>query len=766
MLSSLLATVLCLTLLGGVVFAAPVHKESLSPRPGADPAAPPGTADPLQDRVAEYPSTKQAKVTDFSDKPPNPEDLRKSEENHSTEKPYPMSYLKTLSYDELVDLLVTITWSDIPDLFQFNRDSQDFYSDERRVQALIDALYQRGFQYTDQDDKGIPTLVEVLRSGFYLGYYHDELQYLNERSFHDRCLPALKAIAQNPYFSLGTKEQDEVVSAYGKLIGNASSDVDTVNEATRILKQFRTNREAYLPESSKGNAVYSLMSGIHYDIESYLSDTDQPPEETPWFGHIDSFIGELEQYALLGDPTKDNVWLINNGIYYVSLLGKLHSQSREGLRVVTEAMKRYSYLSQPYFTAIIQIRDDYEGKDYDGHPVDVERAIQEGKEYYLPKVYTFDDGTFVIRAGDRITTKKIQQLYWASKEVKAQFHRIVGSDEALEPGNADEIMNVVLYNSPDEYKMNRFLYGYSTDNGGIYIEEIGTFFTFERTPKDSVFTLEELFRHEFTHYLQGRYLVPGLYGEGPLYEDERITWLQEGNAEFLAGSTRVHNVVPRKTIVKRLSSDPAQRYTVAQTLRARYGSWDFYNYAFALQSYMYHHDFNTMKTLNDYVKSNDVSNYDHYIHQLSNDSNLNRQYQQYMQFLVDNQDEWTVPHVSDDYLKQHLYIKSSKMYAQIASIAKLKKITTTEHQSQFFNTFTLEGTYTGTTSQGELTDWEKMNRAANRMLKRLDSLPWSGYKTLTVYFTHYRVDSNNRYQFDVTFHGILTDSPRKLPRAN
>lgn len=90
--------------------------------------------------------------------------------------------------------------------------------------------------------------------------------------------------------------------------------------------------------------------------------------------------------------------------------------------------------------------------------------------------------------------------------------------KALEPGNADDVLTIVIYNSPDEYQLNRQLYGYETNNGGIYIEETGTFFTYERTPEQSIYSLEELFRHEFTHYLQGRYEVPGLFGRGDMYQ--------------------------------------------------------------------------------------------------------------------------------------------------------------------------------------------------------------------------------------------------------
>ncbi|WP_142334773.1 collagenase, partial [Bacillus pseudomycoides] len=86
----------------------------------------------------------------------------------------------------------------------------------------------------------------------------------------------------------------------------------------------------------------------------------------------------------------------------------------------------------------------------------------------------------VFKAGDKVTEEKIQRMYWAAKEVKAQYHRVIGNDKALEQGNADDVLTVVIYNTPDEYKFNQQLYGYDTGNGGIYIENVGTFFTYER----------------------------------------------------------------------------------------------------------------------------------------------------------------------------------------------------------------------------------------------------------------------------------------------
>ncbi len=73
---------------------------------------------------------------------------------------------------------------------------------------------------------------------------------------------------------------------------------------------------------------------------------------------------------------------------------------------------------------------------------------------------------------------------------------------------------------------------------------------------------------------------PSLFGSGEMYQNERLTWFQK-ECRIFAGSTRTNNVVPRKSIISGLSSDPASRYTAKQTLFAKYGSWDFYKYSFA-----------------------------------------------------------------------------------------------------------------------------------------------------------------------------------------
>ncbi len=679
-------------------------------------------------------------------------------EKSSTQK-YSMSDLNRMNYTSLVNLLVTIQWSDITDLFKYNTAAQEFYSNTNRMQVLRDAIKERGSQFTSSDTKGLPTLIEVFRAGNYLGFYNKGLESLNTKTNRDKCIPAILAIEKNPNFKLGTKEQDELVASTGLLINATSSDSEVVNYATPILKQYNENFDNYIQERSKGTALFNMLSGIKYSIDQYIWD-NTPTEKTPYYKKIDSYIKELNKIALKGNANNDNEWVIDNGIYYTGQLSKYANNPNDCNKVLTDALKIYPYLGSLYFKAADQIYMNFNGKDYYGNIIDMNKLKEEGKQHYLPKTYIFDNGKFVFKVGDKISTDKVQRLYWATREVNSQFYRIFGQDTPIDKGsNPDDVLTVVVYNTPSEYKMNSTLYGYVTDNGGIYIEGDGTFFTYERTPEQSIYSLEELFRHEFTHYLQGRYLVPGMWGQTEFYKNDRLSWYEEGGAEFFAGSTRTQNVLPRHSIVGRISKNPSERYTINKLVHSGYSSgWSFYYYGFALHNYLYNNNLDLYNKLSDSIKSDNVKQYDSYINTMSNNNILNTEYQNHMQYLVDNLDTLTVPLVSDDYLAKHAAKNESEIFSDITSVAKLKNVSTEKQQSPFFNTFTLRGSYTLGTSKGKLNDWKLMESTANNFLNTLNSYPWSGYKTLNCYFVNYKVDSSNNAEFEVVFQGLLPDT--------
>ncbi|MFD7260192.1 collagenase [Streptomyces sp. NPDC059874] len=282
-------------------------------------------------------------------------------------------------------------------------------------------------------------------------------------------------------------------------------------------------------------------------------------------------------------------------------------------------------------------------KQYGVCKEDIEKQI-------FPYTYTYDNGAIKVRTGlDRAT---VDQLYYASKQVKAQYHRVLGTDQPL-AGDPNATLNIVLYASRADYEnYHPILTGYGTNNGGIYIENGATFYTYQRrVPQDSSLTLEELFRHEYTHYLNGRYAVPGFFGEGPWYEGDRTTAMDEGTAEFFDGATRDNGIAVRKSLVKSIINDTAgggPRMSVEQLLNATYDGdgFRFYSYAGTFFEFLWTEKPSLLREMYTHLRANDVAAYDAWRHRLGADTYLQRDYDRFLDAQIAKVDQLYVPNTA------------------------------------------------------------------------------------------------------------------------
>jgi len=207
------------------------------------------------------------------------------------------------------------------------------------------------------------------------------------------------------------------------------------------------------------------------------------------------------------------------------------------------------------------------------------RYEEELREKLFPQSWRFDRGERVFQSS--LTRTQAEELYHASKQVEAQFQRVTG---AVEPVARDpnRKLTLVIYPSRQAYRDYQVILNeLSVDNGGIYIESLGKLFTFQRSREDSWLTLEELVRHEYTHYLAGRYLRAGLYGEGALDDRaDRMPWFDEGLAEFLTGATR-ERVEVRANMVNGVAEEWPRRHRTPDYLMdfAYSDGWKHYQYA-------------------------------------------------------------------------------------------------------------------------------------------------------------------------------------------
>ncbi len=268
----------------------------------------------------------------------------------------------------------------------------------------------------------------------------------------------------------------------------------------------------------------------------------------------------------------------------------------------------------------------------------------------FPYTYTYDKGALKVRTAlDRAT---VDQLYYASKQVKTQFHRVLGTDQPL-AGDTNTSLNIVLYASRADYVAYQpVLTGLSTDNGGMYIESTATFYTYQRrVPQDSSLTLEELFRHEYAHYLNGRFAVPGTFGSGAWYSGDRTTAMDEGTAEFFDGATRDDGIAVRKSLVQGVIEDTATggpRMTVDQLLHATYAGdgFRFYDYAGTFYEYLWRDKPSVLQAMYRFLRSNDVTGFDAWRSRLGADAAVQSGYDAFLDEQIAKVGELYVPNTA------------------------------------------------------------------------------------------------------------------------
>ncbi|MFF0476921.1 collagenase [Streptomyces sp. NPDC004284] len=268
----------------------------------------------------------------------------------------------------------------------------------------------------------------------------------------------------------------------------------------------------------------------------------------------------------------------------------------------------------------------------------------------FPNTFTYDNGGIKVRTAlDRAT---VDQLYYASKQVKAQFHRVLGTDQPL-AGDTNSTLTIVLYSSRFDYEVyHPVLTGYGTSNGGVYIENGATFYTYQRrVPEDSSLTLEELFRHEYTHYLNGRWAVPGSFGQGPWYQGDRTTAMDEGTAEFFDGATRDNGIAVRKSLVRGIINDTAgggPRMNVNQILHATYDGdgFRFYNYAGTFFEFLWTERPSLLREMYTHLRANDVAAYDAWRNRMGSDPAVQRDYDRFLDTQIAKVDTLYVPNTA------------------------------------------------------------------------------------------------------------------------
>ncbi|MFD7230266.1 collagenase [Streptomyces sp. NPDC059881] len=412
----------------------------------------------------------------------------------------------------------------------------------------------------------------------------------------------------------------------------------------KVLATMDRYHQGQYDDAAWGGAALAALSVNYLGIYPGNRDTAFRNVVTQNASYRDAFKAFADHTHLKGTP---NEWVVRDALGEYGRFGQvdaLKAQIVPGLGALLPVTRtNFGNGSRPWAQLVTWLNFYGACKPYAVCKDDIEREI-------FPHTYTYDSGAIKVRTGlDRAT---VDQLYYASKQVKAQFHRVLGAEQPL-TGDPNTSLNIVLYGSRADYEVyHPVLTGMGTENGGVYIERGATFYTYQRrVPQDSSLTLEELFRHEYVHYLNGRWAVPGYFGEGPWYSADRTTAMDEGTAEFFDGATRDDGIAVRKSLVQGVIDDTAgggPRMTVNQLLHATYDGdgFRFYDYAGTFFEFLWTERPSLLREMYGLLRADDPAGFDAWRTRLGADPALQRDYDRFLDTQIADVDDLFVPNTT------------------------------------------------------------------------------------------------------------------------
>ncbi len=485
-----------------------------------------------------------------------------------------------------------------------------------------------------QEAPGLPTSADRIRRlllfcqiAFYHEFYEPGLDY--DESTESAVRAAVAQIADAAPF----RDESDAVR---RLRFQWAISVDSTN-ATHLAigaVQWMLDRYHAQPALSldyyERYTVWSLCFTISRQIPNWAGGN---PPQSPWYNLLSpAFVDSLASLALDQGYVPEAEYVVNAAVWALGALSRLNPATRAaGHARAGEAFETHFQYSGPWVWSATVLESYYGGTLPDGSAIDFAALRAGTRAHALPNHISFDLDR--MRFETAVSAATVMELYDALQEVEGQFFRQCSH---LSPvaNDRNEVIRLLVYGSRAEYeRFQSFLFGLSTNNGGIYIEQTGTLYTYQRQPSESIYTLEELLRHEYTHYLDGRYNITGEFGDpGSLYDGERLTWYQEGLAECMVGGTRTSGVLPRRKLVQLVAHDGTNRMSVADIVASTYDSgFRFYQYAGLFLNYLRAARPDIIVRIHDAISANSASAVDALWAELSSDVALQLGYDAYLQ---------------------------------------------------------------------------------------------------------------------------------------
>ena len=263
----------------------------------------------------------------------------------------------------------------------------------------------------------------------------------------------------------------------------------------------------------------------------------------------------LRSFALLGETAldmrwseeSDRIWIVRHSMNAIGRVASIGSDEAKA-RIDSMIIEIHNKTTQTVSTESIQTIISKNFLDKAGRECSTTDALSAyciipPKESDILTVTHDCSANLTIRAQASISQATLDQSCADMALQKTQFHNFFNTSDGTPVTNdKNQHLEVVAFASPEDYeKYAGEFFGISTDNGGMYLEGtpendgnqarfiamqcpdswVGNSCQYE----DQIYNL----RHEYVHYLDGRYIKVGGFG----YFDHNVSWA-EGMAEYMA----------------------------------------------------------------------------------------------------------------------------------------------------------------------------------------------------------------------------------------
>lgn len=483
--------------------------------------------------------------------------------------------------------------------FLFGAQQIDRLYSPEKIDAVLDLTEASAASY--DGSSGDNSLIFYLRGAYYQQFYNPTIVDIDDAT-HARILAVVDAYTTIPGFmDINTEQHGQMMFEMLGLMDGTSEWTrfyDFVKAYIQTVSEYRLNTYGY--QIAYNQASFFIYRGQVNDRDGFGATV---------LGVDNEIAGLLANIVVNPLVLEIQEYLADN---YANQLGNLLEfdgaldSVKTAVQRVIDANERLSSRWMNMVTAIDRY-DTVECTEFTGNVCADDQLRAEVEALVFPNTFEFDGGAMVFHTS--LSREEIEQVFYQLKEVEGNFFKVTGATEPV-AGDVNDTAIFRIYGSQQEYTAYQsFLYGLNSNNGGIYIERDATLYTWDREEWESTFTLEELARHEFVHYLISRYMIPGYWGETEMYANDRVTWVDEGMANFLAGGTQYEGIEPLRTMLGWVEGRE-DHYTPSETVSVTYSDQLMYPYSALLFNYLHDEKSDVMSRLVAVLRNDDVAGYD------------------------------------------------------------------------------------------------------------------------------------------------------------